>query len=110
MKVTTEEQSTAEANTKINNIKTNKKQFVTLKTNGIFCDLRIFEEKPDKMISSIERNIINDFAIVYNIKPKNQIRISRRNNDILHKQHQRSVAEYVTPKEVYLTQYRRCLL
>ena len=104
LKVTEETQCVG--NNTIKNTKQTKKEFVTLKPNAIFSDLRKFENKPQKMISTIERNVFNDFALYYTIKPKKEIRYSQRN----HMKSTKSIIDYVTPKEVNFAQYQRCVL
>ena len=70
----TEKKSSNKTILAINNIKGSRKQFLTLKPSAIFSELCKFDDKPENMISAMERNIINGFALKYDIKPKIQTR------------------------------------
>ena len=55
-----------------------KKEYVTVESNQILTYLRTYETVPSAMLSTIEKNVLNDFYTSYTIKAKSVKRTSPR--------------------------------
>ena len=69
-----------------------------------------FEKKPQNMVSAIEQNILNGFALCYTTKAKIETQILQRNIFNNASNNQYSIMDYKTPKKVDFSQYQRCIL